>query len=63
MSRNALTDMDIVLELEATHGICLDTLNGLHTLVLSSNQLKVFFQLIVQFDNLAYIIEHKASTL
>ncbi|CAM9200065.1 unnamed protein product, partial [Laminaria digitata] len=41
MSRNGLAKMGTVLELEAMYGCGRDALIGLHTLVLSCNQLKV----------------------
>lgn len=41
MSRNGLAKMGKVLELEAMYGCGRDALIGLHTLVLSCNQLKV----------------------
>ena len=41
MSCNGITEMDIVLKLEATHGLGLDKFTALHTLVLSNNQLQV----------------------
>ncbi|CAM9974659.1 unnamed protein product [Ascophyllum nodosum] len=40
MSCNGITEMDIVLKLEATHGLGLDKFTALHTLVLSNNQLQ-----------------------
>ena len=41
MSCNGLTEMDIVLKLEETHGLGLDKTTVLHTLVLSNNQVQV----------------------
>lgn len=41
MSRNGLGKMKAALELEAAYGCGRDTLIGLHTLVLSCNQLQV----------------------
>lgn len=41
MSRSGLAKMGAVLELEAMYGCGRDALLGLHTLVLSCNQLKV----------------------
>lgn len=41
MSRNGIGKMRIALELEATYGCGRDALIGLHTLVLSCNQLQV----------------------
>lgn len=41
MSRNGLGKMKVALELEAAYGCGRDTLIGLHTLVLSCNQLQV----------------------
>ncbi|CAN0454758.1 unnamed protein product, partial [Ascophyllum nodosum] len=40
MSCNGLKEMDIVLKLEATHGLGIDEITALHTLVLSNNQLQ-----------------------